>query len=341
MPEGILLGIGNPLLDITVTADVEFLEKYGLKANNAIIAQPKHLQLFEEVMLNFKPQFGAGGATQNSIRVAQWLLGTSGSTTFFGAVGVDRAAEILRSKAEEDGVNVKYCVTESLPTGKCVSIVTGENRSLVAHLGAADFFAHAWLEQEEQWRLVEQAQFFYIGGFVFPVCHGTIFAIAEHATRQRKTLVMNLSALFLCKYFADRKHDVMQHIDILFGNESEAREFCRLRDITGADDLELASKMSLIPKADARGRTVVVTRGTDSTVVARDGDVKTFPILPVLKAEIRDTNGCGDSFVGGFLSQLVRGKSVEECVACGNYAANYVIKQWGCRLPTPPTFGGN
>lgn len=30
-----------------------------------------------------------------------------------------------------------------------------------------------------------------------------------------------------------------------------------------------------------------------------------------------DTNGAGDAFVGGFLSQLVCGKAVSECVRAG------------------------
>lgn len=32
---------------------------------------------------------------------------------------------------------------------------------------------------------------------------------------------------------------------------------------------------------------------------------------------IVDTNGAGDAFVGGFLSQLVCGKAVPECVRAG------------------------
>jgi hypothetical protein len=34
-------------------------------------------------------QYIAGGATQNSIRVAQWMLHVPGSTAYFGAVGTD------------------------------------------------------------------------------------------------------------------------------------------------------------------------------------------------------------------------------------------------------------
>jgi adenosine kinase len=54
-----------------------------------------------------------------------------------------------------------------------------------------------------------------------------------------------------------------------------------------------------------------------------------------------DTNGAGDAFVGGFLSQLVAGKDTAECVRAGNYAANVVIQRSGCTFPAKPAFRWN
>jgi adenosine kinase len=42
--------------------------------------------------------------------------------------------------------------------------------------------------------------------------------------------------------------------------------------------------------------------------------------------------------VGGFLSQLVAGKSIEECVRAGNYTAHVVIQRSGCTFPASPSF---
>lgn len=47
-----------------------------------------------------------GGATQNSIRVAQWLLKTPGSTSYFGSVGKDDFGEKMAAYAKKDGVDV-------------------------------------------------------------------------------------------------------------------------------------------------------------------------------------------------------------------------------------------
>lgn len=46
----------------------------------------------------------------------------------------------------------------------------------------------------------------------------------------------------------------------------------------------------------------------------------------------------GDAFVGGFLSQLVQEKPIEDCVKAGCYAANVIIQRSGCTYPEKPDF---
>ena len=82
---GVLLGMGNPLLDISSDVPQDLLDKYGVELNNAILAEEKHLPIYADLVGNFNAQFIAGGATQNSIRVAQWMLkaqGKEGATAF-------------------------------------------------------------------------------------------------------------------------------------------------------------------------------------------------------------------------------------------------------------------
>lgn len=61
----------------------------------------------QELEEKFKVDYIAGGATQNSIRVAQWMLQVPGATTYMGCVGADHYAEELRKTASKDGVNVR------------------------------------------------------------------------------------------------------------------------------------------------------------------------------------------------------------------------------------------
>jgi adenosine kinase len=44
-----------------------------------------------------------------------------------------------------------------------------------------------------------------------------------------------------------------------------------------------------------------------------------IPIKPIDSDTIVDTNGAGDSFVGGFISQIVQGKDIQTAVEAGIY----------------------
>lgn len=48
---------------------------------------------------------------------------------------------------------------------------------------------------------------------------------------------------------------------------------------------------------------------------------------------IRDTNGAGDSFVGGFLSQIALGKDIDAAIRAGKMCSRIVLQQIGCTFP--------
>lgn len=341
IPEGALLGVGNPLLDMTITgpdAD-KLLREYNLKPNNAILAKEEHMSLFEKCVKDCKPIYLAGGATQNTIRVAQWLLQRHHATTFLGAAGQDMYEEILLKKAKEVGVNVKYDIHPEKSTGKCCAIITGEDRSLVTDLGAAKLFDTEFLDDPEIWGLVESAKYFYIGGFTLSVNKPAVLRILQHAAENDKVVIMNLHATFLCSHFAESELNILQYVDVLFGNGDEAVELGKEVGFDTQDVKEIASRTVQLPKINQRhGRTVIYTQGRSPTIVGRRNKVTEIPVVPVEKELIKDTNGCGDAFVGGFLSQFVLGKPTETCIQCGSYAAREVIQNYGCNFPEKPNF---
>ncbi|KAF7205181.1 transcript variant X2 [Nothobranchius furzeri] len=69
--ENTLFGMGNPLLDISAVVDKDFLDKFGLKPNDQILAENKHKALYEEIAMD---EDHAGGSTQNSVSIAQVSL---------------------------------------------------------------------------------------------------------------------------------------------------------------------------------------------------------------------------------------------------------------------------
>ncbi|KAK8926162.1 Adenosine kinase 2 [Platanthera zijinensis] len=337
--DGILLGMGNPLLDISAVVDNEFLHKYDLKLNNAILAEEKHLPMYEELASKYNVEYIAGGATQNTIRVAQWMLQIPGATSYMGCIGKDKFGEEMKKNAKAAGVNAHYYEDEVAPTGTCAVTVVGGERSLTANLSAANCYKAEHLKRPENWELVEKAKYIYIAGFFLTVSVESILHVAEHAAAKYKVFTMNLSAPFICQFFRDAQDKVMPYVDYIFGTEAEAKIFSEVHGWETYDVEEIALKISALPKASgSRKRITVITQGRDPVVVAEDGKVKLFPVILLPKEKLVDTNGEGDAFAGGFLSQLVQEKSTDECVRAGCYAANVIIQRSGCTYPEKPDF---
>ncbi|XP_072439377.1 adenosine kinase isoform X5 [Chiloscyllium punctatum] len=279
-----LFGMGNPLLDICAVVDKDFLDKYGLKTNDQILAEDKHKELFEELVKKFKVEYYAGGSTQNSVKVAQWMIQQPHKVaTFFGCIGKDKFGDILKKKAEEAHVDAHYYEQNEQPTGTCAACITGDNRSLVANLAAANCYnKERHLDQKENWQLVEKAKVYYI---------------------------------------------------------AEAATFAREQGFETEDIKEIAKKAQSLPKVnEKRQRVIVFTQGKEDTIMATADNVTTFPVVDIKQDEIVDTNGAGDAFVGGFLSQLVHDQPLEKCIQAGHYAANVIIRRSGCTFPEAPDF---
>lgn len=131
-----MVGCGNPLLDISSTVTNEYLEKNGLGADNAILADETHMPIFKELQENSDVDYIAGGSVQNSLRVCQWILKKPNVCVFFGCVGVDKDAEILEKRAFDDGLKVLYEKRQDQRTGRCAVLISGKHRSLIADLAA-------------------------------------------------------------------------------------------------------------------------------------------------------------------------------------------------------------
>ncbi|KAK9168759.1 hypothetical protein Syun_000899 [Stephania yunnanensis] len=337
--EGVLLGMGNPLLDISAVVDDKFLTKYGIELNNAILAEEKHVPMYEEMVSNYNVEYIAGGATQNSIKVAQWMLQIPGASSYMGSIGKDKFGELMKKYAQLAGVNVHYYEDETTPTGTCAVCVVGGERSLVANLSAANCYKVEHLKRPENWALVEKAKFIYIAGFFLTVSPESILLVAEHAAANNKVFMMNLSAPFICEFFKDVQEKVIPYMDYVFGNETEARAFSKAHGWKTDNVEEIALKISQLPKVSGtHKRITVITQGADPVVVAEDGKVRSFPVILLPKEKLVDTNGAGDAFVGGFLSQLILEKPIEDCVRAGSYAANVIIQRSGCTYPEKPDF---
>jgi adenosine kinase len=267
------------------------------------------------------------------------MLQIPGATSYMGCIGKDKYGEEMKKNAQAAGVTAHYYEDEAAPTGTCAVCVVGGERSLIANLSAANCYKSEHLKKPENWALVEKAKYIYIAGFFLTVSPESIQLVAEHAAANNKVFLMNLSAPFICEFFRDAQEKILPYVDYIFGNETEARIFSKVRGWETENVEEIALKISQLPMAEGKQKRIaVITQGADPVVVAEDGKVKTFPVILLPKEKLVDTNGAGDAFVGGFLSQLVQGKSIEDSVKGGCYGANVIIQRSGCTYPEKPDF---
>jgi adenosine kinase len=76
-----------------------------------------------------------------------------------------------------------------------------------------------------------------------------------------------------------------------------------------------------------RARTIVVTLGElGSKVFTQDCEISVSAVKPT---RVQDPTGAGDSYRGGLISGLVRGKEIEECARMGSVCASFAVECYG------------
>ena len=185
--------------------------------------------------------------------------------------------------------------------------------------------------------MISSAGIFYSAGFFLNTISSpeAPLLLAKHCAQHNKVFAMNLSAPYLCDAFKDIWREIMPYVDFLFGNKNDALAYSSAQGWGATDDhLAVAIRLAQGEKINnERPRYVIITHGSDPTVVATAGGITDYitPRLPT--EEIVDLNGAGDAFVGGFLSQLAQHKPVDDCIRAAQYSAQTIIKNHGCSFP--------
>lgn len=316
--------------------------------NHLLINGSTRLFSYDEVVKDYKVSYLAGGAAQNAARAAAYVLPAK-HVAYIGSVGKDQLADQLRAANDKEGVQSAYQVHEDTRTGACAVVITGHHRSLCTTLQAAEKFTPDHLQKPEIKALLDNAKFFYIGGFF--LTHGIVSAleVAKQASGKGKVVVLNLSAPFIPQFFKVQLEQLLPYVDILIGNESEAAAYATGQGMADSSPAQIASAIANLPKSNAsRPRLVVITQGDQSTLVASSSasnlpcnihpgeeNPKVYPVPELSDDQIVDTNGAGDAFAGGFLAAHAMGKSLDDCVEIGHRMGQMCVGQVGPAFKFP------
>ncbi|KPI90435.1 adenosine kinase-like protein [Leptomonas seymouri] len=332
----------NPLLDVVVDVDKDFLKQYELEKDCAYVYNPHYRKLFETILSQISKLASPGGSGLNTARVAQWMwrhvLGkTTGCVMYVGCVGKDDYGEQILAKAVEDGVTTALEVSDTLPSGLCAVCKVGDARTLIANVSSASALSDEFVSSKSVERGKCSASIIYTTAYA-NVCRvqQTLRLIAGSRTCRlpdgsKQLTAMGLSNKKVLEEFGEDLVDVLERLDIIIGNKEEMKDLAMMLQWVPADmsDLELAGKVAREMMYDQHSvRRVVMTRGLEPAIYATSegliGEVVVQPKAPS-KGKLKSM-GAGDAFAGGFIAAFVTNPNdLEYCCQMGARAATYVI----------------
>lgn len=239
---------------------------------------------------------------------------------------------LISSSLHESQIFIFSLQELPIRTGTVVCLCQGVDRSLVANIGAALKCEKQYVEDRLK-NLTSTPSFYYIEGFFIPDKMDICRLLYERYSKN-SLLITNLNAPYIVKTYQKDVTWLVSKADVIFGNRDEFEELARINGFKSMDDL-FSDLFSSYSKA-LQQKIIVITDGANDVVYYK-GDAngiesKSINVPQVNKEDIVDTTGAGDSFVAGFIYELIRGKDVKECIDFGIEISSQVIRTVGCNL---------
>jgi sugar/nucleoside kinase (ribokinase family) len=305
--------LGSALLDFTVEADAELLEKFELnKGEMHLIGTDSSIEILS-TLESFPMTITPGGSSANT---AAGIMNYSGKAVFNGKVGNDKHGEIYIRETEKTGV-ISEIKKDSSITGHAITFITPDlERTFATHLGAASNFSESDVSVES----IVKSRILHLEGYLFepPQLYDACKRAMRNAKSSGTLISIDLSDPALIERIHSRFEEVVQeYADIIFVNELEAEAFTGKKE---ADALNMIAQSCSF---------AVVKLGPGGSIIKHDGAVCEIPAYP---ADLVNTNGAGDMYAAGALYGICRGLSAEQCGKLGSYGASLVVSRGGARF---------
>ena len=218
----------------------------------------------------------------------------------------------LKEKLQESGVDTSLIKTVDKSTGHAIIQVNkdGEN-SIIIHGGANQTFSDN--DVEEVLNSAEAGDFLLLQNEI-----NDVEEILQKNKGRDLTVVFNPAPMT-----ETIKNYPLELVDIFILNEVEGEALTEKND----PDEILNTMQKLYPKSR-----IVLTLGKEGVIYANNQQrIK----ADALKVKAIDTTGAGDTFIGYFLAELMRGSEIEKCLEMGIKASSICVTRRGAADSIP------
>lgn len=336
--EGIIFGVGQPLLDVVAKVTVEFLESFNLPDEEVHELGDSEMGLVSLLFEVFNVEYLTGGSSQNSLIMSQWLLAVPKATTFAGCIGKDSIGDILTKTLTEAGINIILRVQDARETGLCIVFDSSRGRRMALRIGAIRNSIRTAFDQPQHRALIHKARCFYAEAYTLTYAIDAALELARYAAASDRHFCLNLSATHASVRPAEGVAELLPYVDVIFAGAMDVQAYATMLGLSSEFDNSDACALGLSgwrKENGLKGRVVVVVRPTMDLVVVREGQLATFPSMSPGLGNVVDDIGFGDALAGAFMAVLVLGGSVDECLEAGVRAATFSLFERGCAPPKP------
>lgn len=314
-----VFGIGNALMDIQAFIPEKLLKKLKIpKGIMHLIDEKKSREILNDIA-QYKSISLPGGSCANTISTIALM---SGKPVYTGIVVDDFYGRLYESKIVDRGVKSLIKMKEDGLTGSSIILTTEDaERTMNTHLGVCRDFSKVDIDINT----LSESKILHCTGYSWDTPSQK--EAVEFAMKNAKKLGLEISfdiadPFCISRNVEDFKRIISDHVDILFGNNEEAKI------LTGIEDPIEAGKA--IRKMGAK--TVIVKVGKDGSYLFHEDTVT--PISIYEAKEVLDSTGCGDIFAGGFLYGYTKDYDLEKCAKIASYLAAQIVSVPGVQLET-------
>ena len=334
-----IIGIGNPIVDITAEINKEFIDKYGLHINEITFVNENNYKFFDELEEMSKETHTPGGSIQNTLRVASCCLNMKSANknkfkiSMLGSVGDDNNKKRIIKSLDKAGVNPILETIKGQETSRCGVGIVQKEKYRLADIRASKMLSEQFIENLKD--IIYSHDSLLIEGYILNDNFNICKKICDNFKLNKKSVFLTLSATNIINENYQKFIEIANDSDIIVGNIYEAKEFAKYQN----NEINKIYEIILKKLNPNNNRLLIITDlpkvvycGKYDYINQRLNYILTEFNKNIDEETIENLNGIGGAFFGGFLSQYMNGYDIHDCCRIGLKASNEVMKQIGCIL---------